>query len=356
MTSDLSFDGLSSLADFGWNAHFSAQLSSDEQALRPVKVVEVHRGHVRVVAPGFEQLIPNIVTELAGEETVATVGDWLLLETEADTPVRLLGRSSLFRRRAPGTDRRFQLIAANIDTLFIVSSCNQDFNQARLERYLALAQEAGVTPVMVLTKADTAEETDSYRQSAERLLPGLIVELVDGHNPESAMQLLDWCKAGQAAALVGSSGVGKSTLVNTLTGTAEILTQGIREDDAKGRHTTTARTFYRLPNGGWLLDTPGMRGLEVTDASEGVEDVFKDIVALAEQCRFNDCAHNTEPGCAVQAAIEAGQLMVKRLKRWQKLATEEAHSSATMADRHQRDRAFGKQIKRALKDKKRFRG
>lgn len=348
---------ISSLAALGWNTFFASQVHEDEQNItRPAKVVEVHRGQNRVVAPGLDTVVPSFKGELDGEETAATVGDWILLDAVTKAPVRLLDRNSLFKRRAPGTDRRFQLIAANIDTLFIVSSCNQDFNIARLERYLALASEAGVMPILVLTKADLAEDAQEYVRRGAKLLPGLMVELVDARNSESVGRLADWCKAGQAAALVGSSGVGKSTLVNTLTAGAQILTQDIREDDAKGRHTTTGRTFYQLPSGGWLLDTPGMRGLEVTDASEGVGEIFADIVELASSCRFNDCAHDTEPGCAVQAAIKDGQLNAKRLKRWQKLAAEESHSSATMAERHTRDRAFGKMVKKALKDKKRFRG
>jgi len=346
-----------SLSDYGWNAHFASQLSVEEQvALLPVKVIEVHRGFIRCVAPGFDQMIASFKAVLACEETVPTVGDWLLYDPATQMPARLLERLSLFRRKAPGTDRRYQLIAANINTLLIVSSCNQDFNKARLERYLALAAEAGVTPVLVLTKIDLADDIAIYVKAAQSLLPGLMIEEVNAKDPDSVRRLLDWCKTGQAAALVGSSGVGKSTLVNTLTGGADILTQGIREDDAKGRHTTTGRTFYRLPSGGWLLDTPGMRGLEVTDAKEGVEEVFKDLVELTSQCRFNDCGHNNEPGCAVQAAVKAGRLTQTRLKRWRKLAAEESHLSATMAERHTRDRAFGKQIRQALKDKKRFRG
>jgi ribosome biogenesis GTPase len=347
---------LKTLADFGWNSHFNAQIIGGTDGLVPAKVTEVHRGYIRVAAPGVNALVPAFHTELAGEETAATVGDWVLLDPATGHPCRLLDRSSLFKRRAPGTDRKYQLIAANIDTLFIVSSCNADFNVARLERYLALASEAGVMPVLVLTKADLSDDADSYVREAAKLLAGLMVELVDARDAESVAALADWCKAGQSAALVGSSGVGKSTLINTLTGGDDVATQGIREDDAKGRHTTTGRAFYKLPSGGWLLDTPGMRGLEVTDASEGVDEVFADITALAASCKFGDCQHASEPGCAVTAAISAGDLDADRLKRWNKLINEEAHSTASMAQRHAKDRAFGKLIKKSLKDKKRFRG
>lgn len=359
MTNSLSTDSqttLTSLADFGWNAHFSTQIIDEHVRLLPAKVTEVHRGHIRVAAPGINTLVPAFHTVLGGEETTATVGDWVLLDPETGQPCQLLERSSLFKRRAPGTDRKYQLIAANIDTLFIVSSCNADFKVARLERYLALASEAGVMPVLVLTKADLTDNAADYVRDGAKLLAGLMVELVDARDAASVAVLASWCTKGQSAALVGSSGVGKSTLINTLTGGSNIATQGIREDDAKGRHTTTGRTFYRLHSGGWLLDTPGMRGLEVTDASDGVDEVFADITELAANCKFGDCKHASEPGCAVTAAIKAGDMDGDRLKRWNKLMNEEAHSTATMAERHAKDRAFGKLIKKSLRDKKRFRG
>jgi len=348
----MTFD-LSDLAEFGWNAFFTSQLETTDFALTiPVRVMAVHRGAIQVAGPNIDTSIPTFVADVEDEEAISTVGDWLLLERDTLRVHRLLSRNCLFKRRAAGTGRKLQLIAANIDTLFIVTSCNQDFNIARLERYLAMSQEATVTPVIVLTKADLAEQTDEYMNAAAKLLPNLIVEVIDARSENDVTRLAPWCTGGQTVALVGSSGVGKSTLINTLTGNAYITTKGIREDDAKGRHTTTGRVLHRLPAGGWLLDTPGMRELQLTDVRSGLDDVFADIVALAENCRFNSCRHETEPDCAVQQAASSGELNPERLNRWRKLVAEEAYNSASLTERKSRDKAFGKMVKRVIKNKK----
>jgi ribosome biogenesis GTPase len=183
-------------------------------------------------------------------------------------------------------------------------------------------------------------------------MPALCVETVDARDPESVERLAAWCGVGETVALVGSSGVGKSTLANTLTGTQDIATAGIREDDDKGRHTTTGRVLHRLPAGGWLLDTPGMRELQLTDVLAGIEDVFSDIVEIAGTCRFRDCAHDGEPGCAVAEAVADGTLDTDRVRRWKKLLAEEAHNSASLVERRARDKAFGKMVKRVMSEKK----
>lgn len=328
---------ISDLASFGWNIFFASQIEGDLHALRPVRVMEVHRSRIRVAGPDIDQQIPRFSCELEGEKTVATVGDWLLLDAETFRPQKMLKRKSLFKRLAPGKGRRVQLIAANIDTLFIVSSCNQEFSPKRLERYLAMAQEADVTPVLVLTKADLADAPEEFATAATKLLSNLVVEIVDARNPDSVAHLSKWCEPGQTVALVGSSGVGKSTLINTLIGFDHIATQGIREDDGKGRHTTSSRTLHHLPTGGWLLDTPGMRELQITDVEEGIKDVFSDIIELSLSCRFNDCKHMSEPGCMVQAALKAGDLDPERLNNWRKLVAEETQNNTSLSQRRTRN-------------------
>lgn len=325
------------LADLGWSETFARQLAADEQPLSPMRVAEVHRDRLRALGAGSDAML--IPSERAG---AYAVGDWVL--SDGTSALRRLEPATDLTRKAAGHVAERQRIAANIDTIAVVTSCNADFNLARLERYLAMIASAGCLPLVVLTKSDLVTDAEDYRRQAERLSPLVTALALNAKDMEDAGRLTAWCGPGQTLALVGSSGVGKTTLRNALTDHAG-ATAGVRADDAKGRHTTTFRSLVPTRAGGWLIDTPGMRELQLADAGGGIEEVFDDITDLAAACRFSDCAHDSEPGCAVRAALEAGSLDAERLKRWQKLLAEDRHNSETLAQARSRQKAFGKLVK-----------
>jgi ribosome biogenesis GTPase / thiamine phosphate phosphatase len=340
------------LADLGWSGHFLAQLDLAEvETLTPARIAVVHRDRFDVLTTTGPYSVSLTGHSMAGD---FAVGDWVLIGPDQRI-VRALDRKSVLKRRAAGTGNATQLIAANVDTLFIVTSCNADFNAARLERYVALATEAGCDPVILLTKADTADDPAAYVTQAQALKRGIIALTIDARSPQAIADLAPWCRTGQTVALVGSSGTGKSTLTNTLAGT-DVATQGIREDDAKGRHTTTNRALHSITGGGWIIDTPGMRELHLSEATDGITQTFSDVTDLIPLCRFNDCTHNSEPGCAVRAAIDNGTLDPARLDRWRKLMREDQHATATIAEIRAKDRKWGRFHKTLTTEHKRDKG
>ena len=340
-----------SLVDLGWRPVLQQQLALDELGLlAPARVAEQARSGYRVITEAGEKtlLVLSSMPPLV-------VGDWVLLDQQKKFK-RLLEPFSDIKRKAAGTDVQTQRIAANVDVLFIVMSLNDDFNLNRLERFLALAHQSDVTPVAVLTKADLCADVTGFIDQVRKRAPTLDLFAVNALDAQSILPLRTYLKAGQTIALVGSSGTGKSTLTNRFLGREAQGTQGIREDDSKGRHTTTARSLLPIPGGGWVLDTPGVREIQLVDAAEGVRVTFADIEALALRCRFNDCAHESEPGCAVQAALKSGELDASRLENYRKLQREDRRHSETLAQKRARSKQFGKMVNSHLKQKKRDQG
>lgn len=342
-----------SLAELGWRPVFQQTLTLEQLESGVVaRILGVDRDRLllRCEQSQWHEPMEKRWLDIPVDER-PTVGDWVWLQPDVPGSLTVLTRQTLLQRVASGTNPKPQLLAANVDTLLIVSSCNADFNKARLERYLALAMNAGAMPVIVLTKADLSDQADDYREAAQSLQATTPVVLVNALDDTVRDELKPWLTTGQTVAILGSSGVGKTTLTNTLLGDVRFDTAGIREQDAKGRHTTTARQMVRIPDGGWIVDTPGMRELRLGDASEGVDRVFDDIVELATQCRFNDCHHQGDQGCALEAAVEQGALDPERLKRFLKLKRETANAQQTVWERRQRNKAFGKMTRTVLKDK-----
>lgn len=330
-------------------AHLDPETETPDDLAR---VSAVHRDALEVVTQNGPARLRHAPVD--DPEDRPTVGDFILIDRDLERPARVLPRSSLFKRKAAGAEAKVQLIAANVDTGFIVSSCNADFNAARLERYLAMVREAGAEPLILLTKADLAESAP-YLDAAHRIAGDALVEAVNALDAADLAKLSPWTGAGQTAALIGSSGVGKTTLVNTLTG-ANAATGGIREDDAKGRHTTRGRTLHRMASGGFLIDTPGLRELALAGVETGLAATFDDLAELETRCRFADCHHQGEPGCAVEAAIALGEIDPDRWRRFEKLKREAARNDATLKQRRDAGKAQGKLYKRIQDEHRKRKG
>jgi ribosome biogenesis GTPase len=344
-------NSISELYPLGWQAFFQQQLTLDEYETGfPARVISHDRSLYRLISSSGKHNLP-INTSLPS----MTVGDWVLLDEDLSFN-RLLERKSFFSRRAPGSKIDRQLIAANIETVFIVSSLNHDFNLSRIERYLVMANEAHVEPILVLTKADLCHDITSIMSTLNEFDPFLRFEVVNSLDIASCDALKQECSSGKTVALLGSSGVGKSTLVNTLLQEGAQSTASIRDDDSKGRHTTTARSIHFIPNGGVIIDTPGMREVQITDCEEGINQTFSDVDELAQQCKFNNCSHTGERGCAIAKALEQNEIDPRRLANYQKLTKEVQRNSMALHELKAKDKNFSKMVNSVIRQNKRSKG
>ncbi|MBY6038099.1 ribosome small subunit-dependent GTPase A [Fictibacillus nanhaiensis] len=318
------------LKSLGWNETFEEAFNEYKgQKLVPGRISVEHKGLYDVLTEEGEllgEITGKIRYNAKGRHDYPAVGDWVAVQAvpqEGKAYIHgVLPRKSKFSRKAAGATTEEQIVATNVDTVFLVNALNQDFNLRRLERYLLMAWESGATPVIVLSKADLCENVQSFIDEVETIAFGVPTFAVSVESGTGLDKLLSFIKEGETVALLGSSGVGKSTLANYLFGQEVLKTKDIREDDGKGKHTTTHRELLVLENGGILIDTPGMRELQLWEGDSSINQSFQDIEAFAEQCRFRDCTHQNEPGCQVQAAIENGDLKEDRYASYVKLQRE----------------------------------
>jgi ribosome biogenesis GTPase len=320
------------LDDLGWNDFFAAAFAPyAEQDLVPARVV-AQKGLTQVSTGEMEtyaDLAGKLRHELKGPGGAAgypAVGDWVALRPSTGDGRAvihaILPRKSRFSRKSPGHRTEEQVVAANVDTIFLVSGLDGDFNPRRIERYLTAAWDSGARPVVVLNKLDRCDDPEGCLLEAQSIAMGVPVHRVSALTGENVGDLAAYLGPGQTVGLLGSSGVGKSTLTNRLLGREVQRTAEVREGDDRGRHTTTHRELFVAPTGGLLIDTPGLREIQLWEGDQGIESAFADIEELAEGCRFADCQHKGEPGCAVEAAAESGELPPERLESYRKLQRE----------------------------------
>ena len=320
------------IENYGWSEELQRRFHEfAAQDLTPGRVVIHQRGPYRIITSTGEMPaeMSGKLAHTAAQGGYPVAGDWVAVSVRqpenAATIHHVVPRLSAFIRKAAGTARTSQVVAANVDVAFLALSLNDDLNLRRMERYLASTRESGAEPQIILTKSDLTAGAAAMKASVEDAAKGVTVHMVSALTGEGLDSVVTAIGRGRTAVLLGSSGVGKSTLVNALVGSQVMATQAIREDDAKGRHTTTHRELVLLPGGGLLLDTPGMREMGLWDAEAGVAETFADIEELAAQCRFSDCKHGNEPGCAIRAAMDEGKLDEGRWRSFAKLQGEVAH-------------------------------
>ncbi len=318
------------LKTLGWNSFFKEHFAGiEEKGLVPARVVEEMKGFHKVRDTQGEYLAEisgKIRFQAEEREDLPAVGDWVAIALRAEEGRAriqwILPRRTKLSRKVAGKAQSEQIVATNVDTVFLVSSLNRDLNARRIERYLAAVWESGARPVVLLNKADLCDDAAALAAEVEEVVLGVPVHVLSASEGIGIPAVQKYLVEGETAAFVGSSGVGKSTIINALAGEEMLRVQTVREGDDRGKHTTTARQMIFLPGGGIVIDTPGMRELQLWEIDEGVQQTFEDIEAFALECKFRDCGHSGEPGCAVEAAIRGGELQRERLENFKKLKAE----------------------------------
>lgn len=348
----------------GYNDWFHSQVDPEKTASHAIaRVISVHKdsyivtkGHREV----FSELSGSFFFQANSSLDFPTTGDWVYADfCDNDTHAiihGLLPRKTLLKRKTAGKTVDFQLIAANVDVALIIQSADYNLNLRRLERYLVMVNESGIIPVILLSKCDliSKDQVETIKREISSVAPDIDViafSNIEGNGTEVVKNLL---LAGQSYCLIGSSGVGKTTLLNKILGLGQFKTQTVSKKESKGKHTTTSRELIQIENGALLIDTPGMRELGNMSIDTGLDETFSELIELTQYCKFTDCSHTNEKGCAILAALEKDELDRKRYKNYMKMKKESEHNQMSYLEKRRKDKAFGKMVKSKMKDKNRW--
>ncbi len=351
-----------SIKKLGFGRWFQDHVERENlEGLEIARVVAVHKGSYTISTGEndvFAELLGKMIYGAASPLDYPTVGDWVFAKFHDENTFsiihEILPRKSLLKRKTPGGKIDFQLIAANIDTAFIIQSLDEDFNLRRLERYLVMVNESNIKPIVLLSKSDllASEEVASKISEMQKTAPRLHIQPFSNEDESGLKNIKDLLNPGQTYCLLGSSGVGKTTLLNNLIGEPIFKTKTVREKDGKGRHGTTYRQLIKLDCGAMVIDTPGMRELGNFSVQTGLDETFAEIAELSEKCRFNNCVHVNEKGCAVLNAVGNGQLSEKRYQNYIKMGKESIYNEMSYLEKRRKDKQFGKLCKTVMKHKK----
>ncbi len=354
---------MSNLESIGYSDWFKSRVDDEKSAAHGVaRIVSVHKDSYTVTKGGediFAELSGNLLYCAETASDLPTTGDWVYADFyDDDTHAIIYGvfpRKTLLKRKVAGKLVDFQLIAANIDAAFILQSLNDNFNIRRLERYLVMVNESGIEPIILLSKCDLIpkEEVDKIKKKVLDIAPQTTVIEFSNLNRENIDSIIGSLKSGFSYCLLGSSGVGKTTLLNSIIGNEKFETQSVSKIQSKGRHTTTSRQLVRLESGVMIIDTPGMRELGNISVNDGLDETFSEILELSQSCKFGNCSHSNEKGCAILAAIKAGDLSEQRYQNYLKMKKESEFNQMSYLEKREKDKSFGKLIKSTMKNKQR---
>lgn len=354
---------MSELERVGYSDWFKSRIDDEKIAAHGVaRVVSVHKNSYTVTKGGeeiFAELSGKLLYGTESSKNLPTTGDWVYADFyDDDSHAIIYGvfpRKTLLKRRTAGKQVDFQLLAANIDVAFIIQSLNENFNLRRLERYLVIVNESDIKPVILLSKCDliSNEKVNEIKKKILSIAPQITVMEFSNLNRENIDSIIGSLKSRYTYCLLGSSGVGKTTLLNSILGNEKFETQSVSKIQSKGRHTTTSRQLVRLENGAMIIDTPGMRELGSMSVDEGLDETFSEILNLSQRCKFSNCSHTSENGCAILAAIEAGNLSEQRFQNYLKIKRESEFNQMSYLEKRNKDKKFGKMVKSVMKDKQR---